>query len=89
MTTKETMEQFDEEGFIYAPNSIYHGSKIYSHEIGDQLINCNIEKHRLIDFLEFLFDHSEHCDHITQPDAWAEFVEYEAKDSWVETRLKK
>jgi len=32
------------------------------------------------EFLEWLFDHSEHCDHISQRKAWKEFEEWELKN---------
>ena len=31
------------------------------------------------DFIEWLFEHSEHCDHISYNEAWQEFEEWEAK----------
>lgn len=34
---------------------------------------------RFRDFLAYLFEHSEHCDHISQSDAWEEFIEWEEK----------
>jgi hypothetical protein len=35
-----------------------------------------IESYR--DFMEWLFDISEHCNHITQTEAWIEFENYQA-----------
>lgn len=59
---------------IYAPNSIWHGSPIANHS---KYSLQNIEISRLNDFIDFLFEHSEHCDHISQPEAWKEFEEFE------------
>lgn len=33
------------------------------------------------DFIEWLFDHSEHCDHITYNEAWEEFKQWEEKQT--------
>lgn len=35
---------------------------------------------RMGDFIEFLFEHSEHCDHITYSDAYAEFEKWEEEE---------
>lgn len=72
------IEKFEhqENHLIYAPNSIWHGTKAYtSHHKKETLLR--IEVGRLNDFIDFLFEHSEHCDHISQRDAWIEFEEYE------------
>lgn len=57
---------------VYAPNSIYHGMPIV--RLDKQTLD-KIEIERKNDFLDWLFD--THCDHITQPDAWKEFEEFE------------
>lgn len=67
-------------GHIQSPNSIYNGMPIYTSSKKDSLILKTIECERLRDFLEFLFDHSEHCDHITYSEAWNEFEEWELKE---------
>lgn len=33
------------------------------------------------DFIEFLFEHSEHCDHITYNEAWEEFQAWQEKEN--------
>ena len=77
----DVMERFSERGLCYAPKSIYHGTKITGIlSIGKESIQA-IEISRLTDFIEYLFDHSEHCDHISQPDAWMEFCKWEAKEN--------
>jgi len=68
---------------IYAPNSIYHDMAIHDPTrlpISEKTL-LQIENNRLTDFIEFLFEHSEHCDHISQRDAWNEFSKWEAKRS--------
>lgn len=32
-------------------------------------------------FIEYLFEHSEHCDHILQSEAWEEFRQWEKNNS--------
>ena len=77
---------------IDAPNSIYHGMEI--HSSGGRLpfsreTLLTIEIGLLTDFIEFLFDHSEHCDHISQRDAWKEFKIYQAKNSYHRKKIQK
>lgn len=36
---------------------------------------------RAWDFINYLFDESEHCDHITVKEAWEEFEEWENKQT--------
>lgn len=77
-------------GFIYSPNSIHHGLKLYSGNrpsLSREAI-LTMQVARLDDFLEFLFDHSEHCDHISYGDAWKEFEIFEAKDSHSAQRVR-
>lgn len=38
-----------------------------------------LQNERKGDFLEWLFEHSEHCDHISQSEAWEEFEAWEEK----------
>ncbi len=71
---KTEREEFVDTGFVYAPGSVYHALPIKSLPQG---ILDRIEIGRLTDFLEYLFEHSQHCDHISQPDAWKEFEEWE------------
>lgn len=73
---KEAREDYAEEGLVYAPNSIHHG-RIQS--MMPKLASERIARSTLDDFIEFLFEHSEHCDHITQTAAWDEFREFEYK----------
>lgn len=75
--------------FIYAPNSIYHGRPVWTNSASDRLKVLTIEHERLVDFVEFLFDHSEHCDHISHRDAWKEFEIYEQKNSLLADRIRK
>lgn len=75
-------------GVVYAPNSIHHGYKLHSNSEADRAVNLNIAYNRLVDFLEFLFDHSEHCNHITQRDAWNEFERWEIRQIKEEKKLK-
>lgn len=58
--------------FVYSPNSIHHGVPIA--QLDKQTLD-KIEIERNADFLEWLFN--THCDHITQPEAWKEFEEFE------------
>lgn len=74
---------------IYAPNSIYHGMPIHAGSPQDDAILLKIEVERFRDFFEFLFEHSNHCDHITQRDAWREFEIYEAKNSFHAEQIRK
>jgi hypothetical protein len=68
--------EYQKDGLKYCPGSIYHGaSKRYLSK--EAVLKMQIE--RLNDFIEFLFEHSEHCDHISQSDAWDEFEQYEFK----------
>jgi hypothetical protein len=86
MLTKEEREDFESQReyskanhLVYAPNSIFHGFKIFRRGgpslSKEQLLQ--IEVHRLHDFIGFLFEHSEHCNHISESDAWKEFDEFE------------
>lgn len=71
----EEKEHCESNGLIYAPNSVYHFDRS-----GKEVVHLKIAYERLNDFIEFLFDHSEHCDHISRSDAWKEFEEYEYKN---------
>ena len=62
---------------IYAPNSIYYGT--HKRHFSEFELN-KIGYERLKDFVEFLFDHSSHCDHISQSEAWKEFEDFELKN---------
>jgi hypothetical protein len=77
-------------GYHYHPNSIIHGmAKPVTGGPGiktETLLRLEIERMR--DFIEFLFDHSEHCDHISHADAWKEFEIYEAKTSHQANRIR-
>ena len=76
----DILKEFQENGLCYAPNSIYHGTKIGGRLSISKEALLTIEVGRLTDFIEYLFEHSEHCDHISQKDAWLEFCEYEIKN---------
>ena len=85
------MGKENEHSLIYSPNSIYHGMEIHSSNgrlpLSD-IVLLKIETERLRDFIEFLFEHSEHCDHISQKDAWNEFEIYEIKNSRYRKMIK-
>lgn len=77
---------------IDAPNSIYHGMEIHSSNRRlpfSDVTMLKIEIGLLTDFIEFLFEHSEHCDHISQRDAWKEFKIHQAKNSFYRDNIKK
>lgn len=76
---EEIKKEFSEQGLIYAPNSIWHGWPNNGHH--DPKTILTIEKERLADFLNFLFNESEHCDHISYSNAWQEFEEFEHEQS--------
>lgn len=70
---------------IYCPGSINHLRELHvvdrqsgrsSLDVPDH-VTMRIEIARLTDFIEYLFDHSEHCDHISHRDAWREFELWE------------
>lgn len=71
---KKEQEEFREDHLIWCPWSINHGMEIGSVPV---TIHNKIEIANLNDFIEFLFEHSEHCDHISQSDAWDEFLVYQ------------
>jgi hypothetical protein len=80
------MDQFAAERRIYAPNSIYHGQVITGAGNGRDAMHSHTKETLLVieletkrDFIEFLFEHSEHCNHITQQAAWLEFRKWESK----------
>lgn len=76
------MNSKNQHNIIYAPHSIYHGMEIHSTNGRLPFSNetlLRIELSRLTDFVEFLFEHSEHCDHITHREAYKEFLRYENK----------
>lgn len=59
---------------IYAPGSVWHGwPNDGNHK---DVTKLKIELARLNDFVEFLFEQSEHCDHITQSEAWNQYEEH-------------
>jgi len=72
---EEIKEDFKEQNLIFDPNSINHGWPNCGHFSNETLFKIEIAK--LTDFIEFLFEHSEHCDHITQTEAWNEFDLYQ------------
>lgn len=77
---KKAEEEIDT-NVVYAPNSIYHGCEIYGVLSMSKEMLLTIEVGRLTDFIEWLFEHSEHCDHITQREAWDEFEVYEIEEA--------
>lgn len=74
-----------EERRLYYPNSIHHGAPM-SRMKRETILS--LENGRLIDFIEFLFEHSEHCDHISQSEAWKEFEIYERKTSFLADKIR-
>ena len=66
---------------IYSPNSVMHGWPRYGIAAPRKEAQAKNNYERLTDFVEFLFEHSEHCDHISQREAWHEFELYELKES--------
>lgn len=46
-----------------------------------QISNLKVSIERYRDFIGYLFDESEHCDHISESDAWKEFEEWEDKNN--------
>jgi hypothetical protein len=82
--TKEQLAELDEyrngmERYIYAPNSIYHGEIL--HQPGRLPFSnetvLKVEIGRLHDFIDFLFNDKEYCDHATERQAWDEFEQFE------------
>lgn len=76
---EEIKEAYSEAGLAYSPNSIYHGAVTVRMS---EKARLKASRERLSDFIEFLFEHSEHCDHISQSDAWKEFEQYEFKTNY-------
>jgi len=74
MTFEEEQDFFKENNLVYAHNSIWHGTKNGSHHSKETLLL--IANNKLTDFIDYLFEHSEHCDHISQSEAWDEFNRY-------------
>lgn len=68
---------------VYAPRDMWHGSKMAFHS--DKMLS-KIELGRLDDFLEYLFEHSEHCNHIAQSEAWKEFEQWELKQAILDSK---
>lgn len=73
---EEEKKEFEEQGLLYCPNSIYHGSLLKGMS-KERKVNSQVE--RMENFLDYLFNHSEHCDHIMQSEAWKEFEEWEVR----------
>jgi hypothetical protein len=42
-----------------------------------RISQLKVQVARMSDFIEYLFEHSEHCDHITYNEAWEEFNQWE------------
>ena len=74
---EELAELIDRAKFIYAPNSIWHGSE---RRFINKETQLKIASDRVDDFLEWLFDVSGYVDCVSQRDAWKEFEEWEIKD---------
>ena len=76
---EEMKTEFSELGLIYAPGSIYHGQKLHdpNRMPFDPAMILKIELARLQAFIEYLFGHSEHCDHILFSEAYEEFQKWE------------
>lgn len=71
--------------YYYNPNSMIHGTAkgAFGGPGVKQETLLRLELDRMRDFIEFLFEHSEHCDHITFSEAWQEFEIHEAKTSMI------
>ena len=76
---EDVKTEFRRDGAFYCPNSIYHGASKRMGAASYEDVQNKAEVARLTDFIEYLFEHSEHCDHITQSDAWSEFEQWEFK----------
>ena len=63
---------FKDNNLYYCPNSIWHGSLyIHGRFKKETLLTAKIEDTN--DFLHFLFEESEHCDHITHAKAYEQY----------------
>lgn len=71
----EIMDEHERQHLVYAPNSIHHGCINGAHFKDSTLLRIEIGK--LNDFIRFLFEDSEYCDHANESDAWDEFNQYE------------
>jgi hypothetical protein len=71
----EVLSEFEQGGLVYAPNSVWHGSKNGGHHKDTTLLK--IEIGRLHDFIDFLFEDREYCDHANESEAWDEFRQRE------------
>jgi hypothetical protein len=69
-------EEYRKEGVLWSPNSVYHGAPIAGMLPLSQFTLLRNQVEEQNDFIEFLFEHSEHCDHISQRDAWKEYYVY-------------
>jgi hypothetical protein len=76
---EDEKEYFIKEGLLYCPSSIYHGVKINGPMPLSDTTLLKIEVSRLADFIDYLFETSKHCDHISNKDAWIEFEQWEFK----------
>lgn len=76
---EDTKQEFRNLGLFYCPGSIYHGSSKRMGAASYAEIQDKAELGRLNDFIEYLFEHSEHCNHISQSEAWDEFEQWEFK----------
>lgn len=78
---EDMRKECEESGLLYAPNSVYHLCPIIGNRLNlSKEAVLTAEVAALTDFIDFLFEHSEHCDHITQREAWNEFREFEYKE---------
>jgi hypothetical protein len=71
---EEIQQEFRDQQLLYSPNSIWHGMPLKG-MTPETMLKQELERMR--DFVEYLFEHSEHCNHISQSEAWAEFEVYE------------
>lgn len=81
---KEERDEFSKAGMLYCPNSVYHGAPVRGNPLNlsrEAVLTADVGM--LTDFIEFLFEHSEHCDHIEQPEAWDEFFEWQFKQNQI------
>lgn len=71
----EIRDEYEREHLIYAPNSINHGWENSGHFKDTTMLRIEIA--RLYDFIDFLFNDREYCDHTTESEAWDEFEQWE------------
>lgn len=68
----EEKQLFKDNNLLYNPNSIWHGTS-YKHGRFDRETLLKNQVEDMNDFLQFLFEESEHCDHISRREAYEQF----------------